>query len=54
MNLSTGSPLTRSHVTSTPLTQFVKNTVEALAIEQGHTRLKFTDKKGIKLVNSDL
>ena len=53
MNSSTGLPLTRSHIRSVPLTQFVKNAVEALAHEQGHTRLKFTNKKGIKLGNSD-
>ena len=37
VNLSTGLTLTHSQITPIPLTQFVKNTVEALAIEQGCT-----------------
>ena len=53
MNLSTGLTLMRSRITPIPLTQFVKNAVEALAIKQGHTRLKITNKKGIELGNSD-
>ena len=53
MNSSTGLTLTQSHVAPTPLTQFAKNAVKAMAIEQGHTCLKFTNKKGIELGNSD-
>ena len=37
MNSSMGLTLTRSRVTPVPLTQFVKNAVETLALEQGHT-----------------
>ena len=33
--------------------QFGKNAVEAMAIEQGHHQLKFNNKKGIELGNSD-
>ena len=36
-----------------PLTQFVKNAVKAMTIKQGFTCSKFTNKKGIKLGNSD-
>ena len=43
----------QSGITPTPLTKFVENTVEAMAIEQGCTCLKFTNKKGIKPGNSD-
>ena len=53
MNSSTGMTLTHSGIVPTPLTQFVKNAVEAMAIKQGHTCLKFINKKGIKLGNSD-
>ena len=53
MNLSTGLTLTQSLIANTPSTQFAKNAVEAVAIKQGHTCLKFTNKKGIGLGNSD-
>ena len=53
MNSSMGLMLTRSRIAPIPLTQFVKNAVEALAVKQGHTRLKSTNKKGIELGNSD-
>ena len=53
MNLSTGLMLARSRIAPIPLAQFVKNAVKAMAIEQGYTRLKFTNKKGIELGNSD-
>ena len=46
--------------TPTPITMTVtvtkvkmKNAVEAMAIEQGHHQLKFTNKKDIELGNSD-
>ena len=53
MTLSTGLPLTQSNITAVPLTQFVKNAVEALALKQGYKRLKFTNKKGVELGNLD-
>ena len=34
--------LTRSEINTMPLTQFVKITVETMAIKQGHTQFKFT------------
>ena len=53
VNLSTGLTLTQSWIAPMSLTQFAKNTVKAVAIKQGHTHLKFSNKKGIKLDNSD-
>ena len=53
MNSSTGLTLTHSCTTPVPLTQFVMNAFKAMAIKQGCTCLKFTNKKGIELRNSD-
>ena len=36
-----------------PLAQFVKKTVETMAIKQGHNQLKFTIKQGDEPGNSD-
>ena len=53
MNLSTGNEITRSSVTSSPLTVNVRERVEQMAIDQGITHLKFTNKNGIELPNTD-
>ena len=46
MDLTTGEEITRGKVTPIPLTYTVKDIVEAMAIKQGLTGLKFTNKKG--------
>ena len=47
MNLNTGRKVTSPKVIPIPLTQVVKDTLEALACEQGINSIKFTNKKGI-------
>ena len=53
MNLSTGKRITRNKITPVPLSEVVKNRVEQMAVDQGITHVKFTNKKGIELPNAD-
>ncbi len=53
MNLSTGKEVTRNVVTPIPLPDSVKTKVEKLATKQGFTTIKFTNKKGVELINVD-
>ena len=46
VHLTTGETITWSKVMAVPLTDAVKNKAEEMAIEQGITELKFTNKKG--------
>ena len=46
MDLKTGEEITRGRVTPVPLTDTVKDIVEAMAVSQGITKMKFTNKKG--------
>ena len=40
-------------LTPTPLTETVKNIVEAMAVSQGITTMKFTNKRGVTLTHHD-
>ena len=53
MNINTGMEITRSQITTIPLTDMVKRRVEDMAIQQGHKVIRFTDKKGIELPHAD-
>ena len=53
MNLSTGKRITRNKITPVPLSEVVKNRVEQMAVDQGITHVKFTNKKRIELPNAD-
>ena len=46
MDLTTGEEITRVQVTQLPLTDTVKDIVEAMTVSQGITELKFTNTKG--------
>ena len=51
MNLNTGNELTRGRCTAVPLPSTVKEKVEEMALEQGISTVKFTNKKGVELPN---
>ena len=51
MDLTTGEEITWHKVTPVPLTDTVKDIVEAMAVKQGITELKFTTKKGETLAH---
>ena len=53
MDLTTGEEITRGRVAPFPLTDTVKNAVEAVGVNQGMTSLKFTNKKGQTLAHQD-
>ena len=53
MNLSKGKRMTRNKITLVPLSEVVKNRVEQMAVAQGITHVKFTNKKGNELHNAD-
>jgi hypothetical protein len=54
MDLKTGREITRGRVTPVPLTDTVKNMVETMAIKEGITSIKFTNKRGVTLTHHDL
>ena len=53
MDLTIGEENTRGRVTPVPLTEMVKNVVEAMAASQGIAPLKFINKKGKTLAHHD-
>ena len=53
MNLNTGMRITTSKVTAIPITDIVKKKVEDMALKQGINKVKFTNKKGLDIPNSD-
>ena len=53
MDLTTGEEFTRDLVTPVPLTDTAKDIVEAMAVSQGITELKITNKNGDTLAHHD-
>ena len=53
MDLTTGKEITWGRVTSVPMTDTVKRRVETMAVKQGITKMKFTNRKGVTLAHHD-
>ena len=53
MNLNTGKRISRPRVTAIPLTAHVKQHVEEMALTEGITTIKITNKDGVELPNVD-
>ena len=53
MNLHTGKPITRNKITPVLMTKLALNQVEKMARDQGITKIKFTNKRGMQLPHSN-